>query len=98
MHRGRTAMPIHLYRHPLSGHSHRVQLLLSMLGLPYETTDVDFAAGAHKAPAFLAMNPLGQVPVIEDGPVTVADSNAILVYLARRYGDERWLPLDPLRA
>src|SRR6266446_5273835 len=84
--------PIKLYRHVLSGHSHRVELFLSLLGLPYEMIDVDLAAKAHKAPEFLAMNPFGQVPVIQDGEITLADSNAILVYLAARYADERWLP------
>lgn len=92
------AAPITLYRHPLSGHSHRVELMLSLLGLPVETTDVDLRAGAHKAAEFLAKNPLGQVPVIEDGEITLADSNAILVYLATRYDDGHWLPRSPIDA
>jgi glutathione S-transferase len=86
--------PIRLYHFPLSGHAHRAMLMLSLLGLPYETITVDLAAGAQKAPAFLAKNPFGQVPVIEDGDITIADSNAILVYLASRY-DPRWLPREP---
>lgn len=87
--------PIRLYRYALSGHAHRVQLMLSLLGLPVEIVDVDLAAGAHKTPAFLARNPLGQVPVIEDGDFTLADSNAILVYLATAYDpDRRWWPAD----
>lgn len=52
---------IKLYRHPLSGHCHRVELLLSILELPYETVDLDMANGAHKAADFIALNPLGQV-------------------------------------
>jgi glutathione S-transferase len=90
--------PIKLHRFFLSGHSHRVELFLSLLGLPYERVDVDLAAGAHKQPAFLAMNPFGQVPVIQDGELTLADSNAILVYLASKYGDGQWLPRDPVAA
>jgi glutathione S-transferase len=91
--------PIRLYRHPLSGHCHRVQLLMSLLELPFETIDVDLVGRAHKHPDFLSKNPLGQVPVIEDGEVTVADSNAILVYLAKRYDPTgRWLPGDPILA
>lgn len=86
---------IKLHGFPLSGHSHRVTLFLSLLDLPFENVVVDLARGAHKSPAFLAMNAFGQVPVLEDGPVTVADSNAILVYLALKYGDESWLPRDP---
>jgi glutathione S-transferase len=92
-------MTIRLHRFALSGHAHRVELMLSLLGLPFESVDVDLAGGAHKTPAFLAMNPFGQVPVIEDGEATLADSNAILVYLATRYDTSgRWLPRDPLGA
>lgn len=90
--------PIKLYRYALSGHSHRVQLFLSLLDLPHELIDVDLALGAHKTPEFLQMNPFGQVPVIQDGDVTLADSNAILVYLAARYGDDGWLPRNPAQA
>lgn len=89
------AQPIKLYRYPLSGHSHRVELFMSLIGLPAELIDVDLAAGAQKTPAFLAMNPFGQVPVIQDGELTLADSNAILVYLASQYADEQWLPREP---
>lgn len=90
--------PIKLYRMALSGHCHRVELLLSLLRLPYELVDVDSANRAHKSPEFLAKNAFGQVPVIEDGDVTLADSNAILVYLAGRYAPGQWLPHDPVKA
>lgn len=90
--------PIKLYRHPLSGHSHRAELMLSLLGLPFERIDVDLLKGAHKRPEFLALNPFGQVPVINDGGFVLADSNAILVYLAKRYGGARWLPDEPTTA
>jgi len=93
------ARPIRLYRHALSGHSHRVELFLSLLRLPFELIDVDLAKGAHKAPEFLAKNPLGQVPVSEDGDLTLPDSNAILVYLAARYdASGRWYPREPVAA
>jgi glutathione S-transferase len=89
--------PIRLHRHPLSGHAHRVELFLSLLGLPFEKVDVDFATAEHKGPAFLALNPFGQLPVIEDGDLVLADSNAILVYLALKHdADGRWLPHDPV--
>jgi glutathione S-transferase len=89
--------PVVLYRHPLSGHAHRVELFLSLLGLPARLVDVDLAAGAHKAPEFLRKNPFGQVPVIEDGDITLADSNAILVYLALRHDEPgAWYPRDAL--
>lgn len=87
--------PIRLYRFALSGHAHRAELMLSLLQRPVEPIDVDLLAGAHKTPEFLARNPLGQVPVIEDGDLTLADSNAILVYLALAYDPaRRWLPAD----
>jgi glutathione S-transferase len=91
--------PLRLHGFALSGHSHRVELMLSLLALPHTVVPVDLAAGAHKQPDFLALNPFGQVPVLEDGDLVLADSNAILVYLASRYDpDRRWLPLDPVEA
>jgi glutathione S-transferase len=88
---------IRLHRFALSGHAHRAQLMLSLLGVPHELVDVDLAGGAQRTPAFLALNPLGQVPVIQDGETVVADSNAILIYLAlTRDPQRRWLPEDAL--
>ncbi|GHD00118.1 glutathione S-transferase family protein [Novosphingobium pokkalii] len=83
-----------LYHHPLSGHSHRARLFLSLLGLDHELIEVDLAARAHKAPAFLALSPFGEIPVLEDGQTVIADSNAILVYLARKTETDAWLPKD----
>lgn len=88
------ASPITLYRYPLSGHAHRVQLMLSLLHLPAELVDVDLKQAAHKRPEFLALNPFGQVPVLDDNGIILSDSNAILVYLARTYGGESWYPSD----
>lgn len=87
---------ITLYGHPLSGHCHRVALALSLLGLPYETVTVDLMARAQKEPDFLAKNPFGQVPVIDDGGTVVSDSNAILAYLAAKYDDGSLMPRDPV--
>jgi len=81
----------------LSGHVHRVELLLRMLNLPFEFVNApaDVRAGA----AFRRLNPLGQIPVLQDGALTVADSNAILVYLVKRYAPgSSWLPEDPAGA
>jgi glutathione S-transferase len=87
--------PIRLHRFALSGHAHRAQLMLSLLGVPYELVEVDVTRGAQRTPEFLALNPFGQVPVIEDGDTVVADSNAILVYLALTRDPRRqWLPED----
>ncbi|MHC8404982.1 MULTISPECIES: glutathione S-transferase family protein [unclassified Pseudomonas] len=89
---------IKLYNFPRSGHAHRVELMLSLMQLPTELVFVDLAKGEHKQPDFLAINPLGQVPAIDDQGVVLADSNAILVYLAQKYGEGRWLPADPVGA
>jgi glutathione S-transferase len=89
---------IKLYNFPRSGHAHRVELMLSLLQLPTELIFVDLAKGAHKQADYLALNPLGQVPAIDDSGVVLADSNAILVYLAQIYGTGRWLPADPVGA
>ncbi|WP_087001488.1 glutathione S-transferase family protein [Rhizobium sullae] len=83
-----------LYHHPLSGHAHRARLFVSLLGLPHELVEVDLKAGAHKKPEFLKLNPFGQVPVLEDDGVVISDSNAILVYLAKKAARTDWLPED----
>lgn len=84
---------IQLYGHELSGNSYKVKLMLSLLGLDYEWIKVDLMKGAHKQPDFLALNPFGQVPLLVDNTTVLADAQAILVYLARQYGGEQWLPL-----
>jgi glutathione S-transferase len=87
---------IKLHGHELSGNSYKVRLLLELLGLPYQWVRVDLMKGEHKQPAFLALNPFGQVPVLEEEGTTLCDAQAILFYLAARAGDGRWLPTDPL--
>ena len=85
---------IKLYGHELSGNSYKAKLMLSLLSLEYEWIKVDLMAGEHKKPEFLALNPFGQVPLLVDGDVVLADAQAILVYLARQYGQQQWLPLE----
>ncbi|MFT4183905.1 MAG: glutathione S-transferase [Rhizobium sp.] len=87
-----------LYVHPLSGHAHRARLFMSLLGLEADIIALDLAKGEHKTPAFLALNPFGQVPVLEDGGTVIADSTAILVYLAKAYAPKGWLPEDAIGA
>lgn len=84
-----------LYHHPLSGHSHRVHLFLSLVGVQHELIEVDLVSGAHKKPEFLALNRFGQVPVLADGGTIVSDSNAILVYVAKKLKLTDWLPESP---
>ena len=93
------AAPITLYTYSLSGHAHRVELFMSLLGVPFRKVEVDLKRGEQKTPEFQAMNLFSQVPVIQDGELTLPDSNAILTYLALRYDDSgRWLPRDPVGA
>ncbi len=92
-------MTVKLYRTPKSGHCHRAELMLALLDVPYETIDLDMANGAHKAPEFLRISPFGLVPAIDDGGFTLADSNAILVYLVQTYAKgSDWMPTAPKAA
>lgn len=85
-----------LHRHAYSGHAHRAELFLSLLGLNAELIDVDLANAAHKQPEFLELNLFGQIPVLEDGDTVIADANAILVYLSTRYDEScTWYPREP---
>lgn len=88
-----------LYDHPVSGHAHRATAMLALLGVDYEAVIVDLQSGAHKQPEYLKLNPLGQVPTLEDGDVILRDSTAILTYLALKHDAARtWLPADPALA
>ena len=87
-------MAIKLYDVELSGNCYRVRLFLSMLGLPHELRTMNLAQGEQREAWYLALNPRGQVPVLEDQDTIVWDSLAILVYLARQYGGTQWLPLE----
>ena len=86
-------MAIRLYDFELSGNCYKVRLLMSLLKLEYESVSVNLKTGEHKSAEFLRLNPLGQVPVLADEDFVLADSQAILVYLARKY-DAEWLPND----
>ena len=85
---------IKLYDMKLSGNAYKIRLFLALLNKEYTSIAVDMKAGEHKQPPYLKMNPRGQVPVLDDDGVIIWDSMAILVYLARRYGGEAWLPLE----
>jgi glutathione S-transferase len=84
---------IRIHSFPLSGHAHRVRLFASVAGIAHEVIHVDLPAGEHKKAPFLALNPLGMVPVIEDGDAVVYDSISILIYLARKYAPS-FIPQD----
>lgn len=88
---------ITLYGTALSGHTHRVELFLHILQLPYRR--IEASSAVRQSAEFLQLNPLGQIPVLQDGELVLADSNAILVYLAKRYAPgSGWLPDDPVEA
>ena len=84
-----------LYQLPMSSASFKVRAVLQELGLPCEVVPVDMAKGAHKAPDFLAMNPNGKIPVLEDNGFVVWESNAIICYLAALKPESGLLPTDP---
>ena len=92
-----TSSTIVIHGTVLSGHTHRVENFLNILGLPYRF--VAAPAAVRGTAEFRALNPLGQVPVLQDGELVLSDSNAILVYLARRYAPGTpWLPDEPVAA
>lgn len=85
-----------LYMTEMSGNSFKIRVLAAMLGVDYENIRIDWENREHKSPAFLALNPRGQVPVMEIEGRIFWDSTAHLVYIARKYGGEAWLPNEPL--
>jgi glutathione S-transferase len=88
---------IQLYDYVLSGSCYKIRLFLSLIGQKYKARPVDYyPGGEHKTPEFLELNPLGQIPVLQDGDTTLRDAQAILVYLAGKYDAARtWYPEDP---
>jgi glutathione S-transferase len=92
------AMSIVLYHHPYSRAGTTVWML-EEVGVPYELRWVDIMAGAQKTPEFLALNPMGKLPVITDGDAVVSESAAIALYLGDRYAAGRLAPApdDPAR-
>lgn len=88
---------IRLYDYILSAEGYKVRLLLSMLGVSHQTAKVDVHPGRrHRDPDFLAISPLGTLPVLEDGDCRLHDAQAILSYLAAKYdASGLWLPREP---
>ncbi|MEM0910368.1 MAG: glutathione S-transferase family protein [Pseudomonadota bacterium] len=83
-----------LYDLELSGNCYKIRLFLSLIEKSYELVPVDFLAGEHKKPPLSDINPFGEIPILKDGDLVLRDSQAILVYLARQYASEEWLPTD----
>ena len=86
---------IKLYGHELSGNVYKIRLFLTLLNIDHEFVRLDITQGEHKSAEYLKINPFGQIPSLVDGEQIFLDAQAILVYLAGKYGDEQWLPKDP---
>ncbi|CAD5106198.1 glutathione S-transferase family protein [Zestomonas carbonaria] len=84
-----------LYDLEASGNCYKVRLFASLANIELDIEPVDFLGGAHKQPPLADLNPLGQLPILEDGSHVVRDSQAILVYLAGVYGGLAWWPAHP---
>lgn len=83
-----------LYNIALSGNCHKVRLMLSFLGVNYDKYDLDLGASEQTSDDYLKINPFGQAPVLDDNGTVIRDSQAILIYLAKKYGGDQWWPGD----
>jgi glutathione S-transferase len=85
-----------LYDYELSSDCYKVRLLMAALRVPFERIELDFYPGyEHESSWFLAINPLGQLPVIDDQGFILRDAHAILVYLSGKHDPSRlWYPRD----
>mgnify|MGYP002261268915 CR=1 FL=1 len=71
-----------------------IQLALREKNLTHQSCQLSFAAGENRAPAFLALNPRGKVPLLVDGDVTVYEAHAIMDYLESAYPEQPLVPDD----
>jgi len=81
-----------LYIAAVSGNSYKPRILLALLNVPYETVMIDLGRQQQKEGWYRKVNPRGEVPALEDDEVILWDSGACLVYIARKYGGDAWLP------
>ena len=84
-----------LYNVELSGNCYKIRLFLSLLNLNAEIIPIDILNNEQKSASYLKINPLGEIPALQDNGLVLRDSQAILVYLAKQYGSEDWLPSNP---
>jgi glutathione S-transferase len=85
---------LQVYLDPCTVNSRKVLAGLDLLGAPFELKRINYLAGGHKQPDFLAINPMGELPTAVDGDLTLAESNAILQYAADLVGAEQHYPKD----
>lgn len=83
-----------LYGHPFSNNVRRVQMLCEECGIPYRYETIDLMQGEQYSPAFLALNPNGAVPVIDDDGFVLWESQAIMRYLADKHEASTWYPTE----
>jgi maleylacetoacetate isomerase/maleylpyruvate isomerase len=86
-------MRLHTYFR--SSAAYRVRIALNLKGIGYEAVPVDLRAGAHREPQYLAGNPQGLVPALEDGPAVISQSLAIIEYLDETHPQPPLLPRPP---
>ncbi|MGN8250443.1 glutathione S-transferase family protein [Pseudomonas sp. SMV7] len=84
-----------LYYSPLSSSYHSVLIMLSLLGISCKKAEINIGDRAFQSSEYSALKSFWRGPVIDDGGVVVPSSNAILIYLGRKYGGEQWCPSDP---
>ena len=86
---------IKLYDYELSGSCYKVRLLLNFLKLEWQPVPIDFLEKEQRSERFLALNPFGELPLLEDNELRLRDAQAILVYLASKYdASGAWYPSD----
>jgi glutathione S-transferase len=88
-------MAIKLYDAVPSSNSDRVKIALNEKGLAYERVTLNLAKRDQKKPEFLALNPYGKVPVLDDGGKVLFESCIINEYLDEKYPDPPLMPKDP---
>ena len=79
---------IKLVGNPVSTCTRRVATVLKEKGIPFELVGIDFAKGEHKSPEFIAKQPFGQVPYLDDDGFIVYESRAIARYVAAKFRDQ----------
>ena len=85
-----------LYDHPLSGNCYKARLLLSHLGVEYEKIKVELFEGEHKSDSFTKLNPNQKIPVLIDGDYTIWESNAVVLYIAKKFSPNSYFAEDPM--
>lgn len=86
---------IKLYDFELSGSCYKIRMLMNILGVKYESVNVDFVNKEHKTDKYVALNPFGEIPILDADGLILRDAQAIMVYLAKKYDKtNKWYPDD----